>query len=197
VPRRTLRSEQKRWLRGLTRIFGSECVAEWPAFAPSVDRYSPRLDLAVGPFSTEAGHRKTEDYRRLAIDHSTFLDTLWSFHVENERRLGAKSDQSPQSLDFALSGNNNARCFLAVEIENAVSRKHLMGGIMNAAALGHLGVMVAWTEEKLRAMFRARSYLFFLESVDKPTMTVRNLLILSRNQADRAFTSGVLLPNER
>ena len=72
-----------------------------------------------------------------------------------------------------------------------------MGGIMNAAALGHLGVMVAWTEEKLRAMFRARSYLFFLESVDKPTMTVRNLLILSRNQADRAFTSGVLLPNER
>jgi hypothetical protein len=47
--------------------------------------------------------------------------------------------------------------------------------------------LVGWTDEKVRALFRVRSYLYFLESVDKPTLLVRNLLILSRAQANHAF----------
>jgi hypothetical protein len=65
-----------------------------------------------------------------------------------------------------------------------------MGGIMNAVSLGHLGIAIGWSDEKVRAMFRARAYLHFLESVDKPTLLVRNLLILSREQADEAFRIG-------
>lgn len=184
---RSLRSYQKRWLRGLKQEFGPECVTEWAAFSRTLDRYSPRLDLAVGPFSTTPGGLLTQDFARLCGEHDEFLRALWSFHSENETRFGAQSPQSILNLQFALNSNHNARCFLAIEIENAVSRKHLMGGIMNAVALGHLGIVIGWTEEKLRATFRARAYLHFLEAVDKPTMLVQNLLILSRAQADQAF----------
>lgn len=114
--------------------------------------------------------------------------SLWRYHQANEQKFGGDTSQATPSLDHALSGNHNARCFLAIEIENKVSRKHLMGGIMNAVALGHLGLAVGWTADKVRAMFRARAYLHFLEAVDKPTLLVRNLLILSREQADQVFS---------
>jgi hypothetical protein len=188
MARRTLRSQQDRWLRGLKRRFGAECVSEWPAFDRSVDRYSPRLDLAVGPFSYRLDENKNDEYMQLAKRHAAFLQHLWCCHAENEAEVSPRGRQSPGSIHAALTGNYNPRCFLAIEIENAVSRKHLMGGIVNAVALGQLGILVAWTDDKLRAMFRARSYLEFLESRGKPTMAVRNLLILTRNQADRAFS---------
>lgn len=100
---------------------------------------------------------------------------------------GARDDMCPTTLDEALGANGNARCFLAIEIENKVSRKHLLGGMINAAALGHLGIYVGWSDVMVRAMLRARRYLHFLQSVGKPTMPVGNLLVLSREQAVEAF----------
>jgi hypothetical protein len=119
--------------------------------------------------------------------HRAFLLRLWQHHQANETQYNAHAPQATPDLDFALGGNANPRCFLAIEIENRVSRKHLMGGIINAVSLGYLGVLIGWTDEKVKALFRARSYLYFLESVDKPTLLVRNLLILSRAQASDAF----------
>ena len=196
LPHLDLRTHQKRWLRGLSERFDSHCVIEWAAFSRGDDRYSPRLDLAVGPFSTTPGQRQTDEYARLQRRQYAFPNRLWAFHLANERRLRPLDVQAVSLLKFALNGNPNARCFLAIEIENAVSRKHLMGGIMNAVALGHLAVVVGWTEDKLRARFRARAYLHFLESVDKPTLVARNLLILSRAQADRAFSPEDSLAEE-
>jgi hypothetical protein len=162
-------------------------VNEWPSLDRSTRLYSPRLDLAVGPFSTTRGGRQGAAYRQLADQHRQFLDDLWACHVANETRLNAHDDLSAATLDNALEANRNARCFLAIEIENAVSRKHLMGGAINAAALGHIGLLIGWSEEKVRAMFRTRGYLHFLRSVDKPSMPVGNLLILSRAQALAVF----------
>jgi hypothetical protein len=197
MPDVDLKTSQHHWLHGLTARFGSECVKEWSAFARTTDRYSPRLDIAVGPFSTEAGARRTAAYRSLAQTHRRFLEQLWGYHSENERQHNASSSRATPDLESALDANRNARCFLAIEIENEVSRKHLMGGIINAVSLGHLGVAIGWNEGKVHAMFRARAYLYFLESVDKPTMRVANLLILSRDQANEAFMSTDESPGGR
>ena len=183
----TVRDQQRRWLDELRARFGGDCVDEWASFTGYPKQYSPTLDLAVGPFSTVPGERRVGDYRRLAREHRHFLENLWACHVQNEAELNARNDQSASTLGSALAANRNARCFLAIEIENQVSRKHLMGGALNAVALGHLGIIIGWTEDKVRAMFRARNYLRFLERVEKPTISMGNLLILSREQASRAF----------
>ena len=65
-----------------------------------------------------------------------------------------------------------------------------MGGALNAAALGHLGVVIGWTDEKVRAMFRVRQYLRYLGDARKPTIGLGNLLILGRKQAIEAFGSN-------
>jgi hypothetical protein len=184
-----VRPQQRQWVRQLSARFGDECVIEWAAFDRQVDRYCPHLDIAIGPFAVESGTRRTSDYERLAHGHRAFLEELWAGHEHNEAHFNAHDQQCALSLDHALEQNRNARCFLAIEIENQVSRKHLMGGAINAAALGHLGLLIGWTDEKVRAMFRARSYLHFLESVGKPTILVSNLLILTRRQALQAFRS--------
>jgi hypothetical protein len=76
---------------------------------------------------------------------------------------------------------------LALEIENAVTRKHLLGGVVNACALGRLGILVAWTDPMLRAAFGTRKYLAFLGGVGKPSVNISNLLVLSREQTLTVF----------
>ena len=178
-----VKPQQRRWLTQLRGRFGQDCTTEWAAFPARGAQYSPRLDLAVGPFSIEPGVVLNDAFRRLARDHRAFLERLWSAHAANEAFLNAADDQSPRTLNRALAANRNARCFLAIEIENEVSRKHLMGGAINATSLGHLGVFIGWTDAKVKAMFRVRRYLNFLRRVEKPGMPVDNLLIVSRTQA--------------
>lgn len=187
-----VKHQQKRWLSQLKARFGNECVVEWRAFMDRQDRYCPHLDIAVGPFSTIPGERKVGDYHRLAKSHRAFLDQLWACHQRNEADLGFHDDQCPSDLDEALGSNHNGRCFLAIEIENVVSRKHLMGGVVNATALGHLGIVIGWTDDKVRALFRARKYLQFLRRVGKPAIAVGNLLVLSRTQARDVFNSNAM-----
>lgn len=191
LPQKVLRArvkpQQERWLVELRERFGHDCVTEWPAFVGKAAQYSPRLDLAVGPFSVKDGVQLACQYRKLEIDHHEFLEMLWNCHAKNEDALEASDDRSARNLDEVLSANRNARCFLAIEIENEVSRKHLMGGAVNATALGHIGILIGWTDAKVHAMFRVRRYLHFLQQVDKPVMPVKNLLIISREQAIATF----------
>src|SRR4051812_24011258 len=124
-----VRTYQGVWLKLLEHAFRGDCVKEWVAFPGIRDRYSPRLDLAVGPFSTTPDQQKIDEYYSLAKAHQILLERLWSCHLSNEAQFDARDNLAPDSLSSALGGNRNARCFLAIEIENAVSRKHLMGGI--------------------------------------------------------------------
>ena len=84
--------------------------------------------------------------------------------------------------------NENSRCLLAIEIENNVSRKHLLGGAVNAAALGRLGIVVGWTENKVKALVKLQTYWDFLYSVGKNTFNTRNLVILSPQQLSEAIS---------
>jgi hypothetical protein len=156
-----------------------ETRCEWATMAGQLGIYSPRLDVAVGPFATgdqQLGHA----YDGLIAEHGNFIHRLCELGNEN---VDAYGEGAPVSAFEEIAHRNwNARCFMAIEIENKVSRKHLMGGAINAAALGRIGIAIGWTDEKVRAFVRLRSYLLYLSQVGKNTFHAYNLIVLSRTQ---------------
>jgi len=184
VPRGSVREYQLQLKEKLSRIFEPNQVEiEWAAMADEKTLYSPRLDAAVGPFATRRIY--IDEYNQLIHVHEPLLLHLFNSHQINLR----EHDEPDNHFDFEwlCMRNQNARCFLAFEIENNVSRKHLMGGAINAAALGRIGLAIAWNQEKLRAFVRMRSYLLFLAQVGKNTFDPSNLLILSKEQVMEAI----------
>ncbi|MDE1711995.1 hypothetical protein PWG14_04345 (plasmid) [Chromobacterium amazonense] len=152
-----------------------------------VGLYSPRLDVAVGPFATQEIHGHA--YDELNRTHAGLLECFFQAHSENIRSLGLSENDIP--LELALQKNWNARCWLAIEIENRVSHKHLMGGAINAAALGRIGLAVAWNDENLNKFVRMRGYLRFLTCVGKNSFDSSNLFILSATQLEEAICNYI------
>ena len=175
---------QSRLKQSLSQIFQPELVkTEWAAMSDERDLYSPRLDAAIGPFATNRIY--IDEYNQLVMQHKPLLSHLFEIHRSNLRDHGQPDDHF--GFEHVCMRNQNARCFMAFEIENEVSRKHLMGGAINAAALGRVGLAIAWNPEKLRAFVRMRSYLLFLAEVGKNTFDPSNLLILSKDQTLNAI----------
>lgn len=93
----------------------------------------------------------------------------------------------PATFNTIRNLNHNSRCLIAIEIENKVSRKHLIGGVVNASALGRIGVVIPWSDEKLRAFVKLVGYLQYLKNVDKNTFNTTNLLIVTKEQIQTAI----------
>ena len=150
--------------------------------------YSPRIDLAVGPFATTEALNRTQEHNSLFQANRGFFSQLAEYHLENLSHFEAGMSQEQRQqlirrkMDDLNWTNNNARCFIAVEIENAVSRKHLLGGAVNCSALGKVGIAIGFTESKHKAFCNLQRYFQFLESVNKPTYSTKNLIIISKNQ---------------
>jgi hypothetical protein len=77
---------------------------------------------------------------------------------------------------------------MAIEIENQVSRKHLLGGAVNASVLSRIGILVPWTKEKSRATIKLLQYWDFLKYVGKNTFSADNVLILTPDQLKEAIS---------
>jgi hypothetical protein len=155
-------------------------ACEWRTFSNDDGGfYSPRLDVAVGPFATGELQLGAE-YDGMVTTNREFFLGLFEIFLRNLRERASNAVEP----DFreVMHRNWNARCLVAIEIENKVSRKHLMGGAINAAALGRVGVVVAWTLPMLVALLRLRSYLHFLARVGKNTFAPYNLVIVSAQQ---------------
>lgn len=153
---------------------------EWRAITNIPDLYCPRIDIAVGPFSIRRGGNCTREHDELIDGTREFVEQLLLHHLDNVDRF--RGDMNDSSFTVLKNHNRNARCLFAIEIENKVSRKHLLGGAVNAAALGRIGIAVGWDAEKVRAFVKLRKYWNFLESVGKNTFNTANLLILSAEQ---------------
>lgn len=151
--------------------------------------YSPRLDIAVGPFAT-GSLRLESAYNRMAVRHHDLLQALHSRHRHNVDGHGGPN--TVLEFDQMLEQNPNARCFLAIEIENKVTRKHLMGGALNASSLGRIAVVVGWTPDKVKALVKLRSYMLLLGRVGKPSFDASNLLILAPDQLWTELTNESL-----
>lgn len=157
---------------------------EWRSkFEPRI--YSPRVDVAVGPFATTTGERLIEKYNEMMTESSVFLQRLIDFHLRN-----TQEEIPPEAIfELLIITNRNARCFLAIEVENSGSRKHLMGDAINAAALGRIGIAIGWTPEKFQAFLNLKRYFEYMRSVGKNTFNLGNLLILNRDQLIEAIAT--------
>jgi hypothetical protein len=78
--------------------------------------------------------------------------------------------------------NRNPRCFLAIEIENTGTRKSRLGSIINASAIGKIGIVVAWNNEVLRELEKIEDYLRFLREVGKIPEAFRNVMFIRKDQ---------------
>ena len=141
--------------------------------------------MAVGPFAL-GSIQHVQEYDEMVEVHWDFLKKLHASFQENVRRLDQAG--SVPDLVAVCRRNPNARCFMAVEIDASGSRKHLMGGAMNAAALGRVGLSIGCDTEMLRALLKMRRYLLFLASVGKNAFEPGNLMIVSREQMDDCLT---------
>jgi hypothetical protein len=160
-----------------------QVTSEWAALADEPALYSPRVDIAVGPFAIDT--RLEDDYDTLVHVHRAFLGQLHASFEHNVRSFNI-DDRIPD-LAFTCSLNRNARCFLAIEIEGSGSRKHTMGGAINAAALGRVGVSAACSSAELKKLLKMRRYLRFLASVGKNTFDTTNLLVVTTQQLAEAL----------
>jgi hypothetical protein len=140
--------------------------------------YSPRVDIAVGPFAIEDGVHLGDEFTNLFFRYEDLVRDLISFHLQNVRTVL----DSGEVFENLLETNFNARCFIAIEIEKSGSRKHLMGDAVNASALGRVGIALGWNENRLRAFLNLRRYFLYLARVKKNTFNLANLLILHQEQ---------------
>ena len=60
--------------------------------------------------------------------------------------------------------------------------KYLTGSTVHAAALGRVGILVAWNEERAQDLLSVREYFATLKSWGKNITNPDNLLILTRDQ---------------
>ena len=166
-----------------SKLEGLVVETEWIAFRGYQNHYSPRVDIAVGPFSIDSGQNQTEEYNRLVRQDNinSFLRSLYDLHREN---IGYEylNEITVPDFEILLQKNQNARCFLAFEIENENSKKHIMGSLINAASLGRIGIGIAYSAKTLRTFIRILNYLGFLKRVEKNTYDTTNFLIVTKEQ---------------
>jgi hypothetical protein len=145
-----------------------------------VRKYSPRIDIAVGPFAY-GEIRYIEEYNKLSEASSQFINRLLSQFKENSKRYPF-SKYIPNNHKELNGINENARCFLAIEIERTGTRKHRLGDIVNACAFGRIGIIIAWNDRVLKSFLAITEYLQFLKEKGKPTYGTRNLIIVTKEQ---------------
>ena len=167
----------------IDKLVDLEVVDEWSAFRGINYQYSPRVDIAVGPFSVRPNRNQTAEYNRILRRDNIdlFLKRIYDLHVEN---IGLEwmNELNVPEFDFLTRKNQNARCFLAIEIENTSTKKHIMGSMINAASFGRIGIGIAFNDSVKRTFLRILNYLAFLKRVEKNTYDTTNFMILTKEQ---------------
>lgn len=165
------------------RLNPLEVISEWRAFADMPYQYSPRVDIAVGPFSVAPGRDSIQEYNQLLRNENVnnFLRLVYYYHIENIGQEWLNEITIPE-YDFLIQKNQNACCLLTIEIENTSTKKHIMGSMINAASLGRIGI--AYNESVKRTFVRIMNYLGFLKRVEKNTYDTTNFLIITKEQMD-------------
>ncbi|MEP1782114.1 hypothetical protein [Reichenbachiella sp.] len=187
----TTKEYQEEKIKPLASALGGlEVISEWISFRGDRTQYSPRVDIAVGPFNIGPGPNISHEYDNILntnVAARRFLETAFGLHNTNMETLAP--ELAFRDFDELIRINENSRCFLSIEIENKNSKKHIMGSVVNACSLGRIGIGVAFSESTLRAFARIMNYLNFLESVGKNTYRTTNFLLLSTEQLDHLIES--------
>lgn len=178
----TVKEYQKLVAKKLQTLLKLPVKREWRAMKEQRSLYCPRVDIAVGPFVYD-GSCITDQHDCVVRQWEKPIKAMLAYHKQNMKSL--QWDTCQTSFEDLCYKNKTARCFLAIEIENGVKPKYLIGDALNAIVLGRLGIVVAYTPDTLRAFGRIRKYLFYLSTATNFNTT--NLLILNREQLADSF----------
>lgn len=198
MPAREVAEFQKELNGQLGFVFDKASArTEWRSMSSRDGIYSPQIDVAVGPFSEIRGRNRIEEFDSLMTEHQVFFEHL--IYCHNDRMNRHRPDDNRVSNAYSMPTlcrlrrhNRNARCLVAIEIENTGSRKHLLGGALNAAALGRIGIIIPWTKDKEKATARLIYYWSFLRAVKKNAFDASNLLIAEPEELWTAMTKDYL-----
>jgi len=163
----------------LKNLFGNKNVEiEWSVAKESTDAftrelYRPRLDLAIGPFNNDGNVDLNKQRIETAI--SKHQDLILGLFNHSEFR-------SFDINDFLAKKNENPRCFLAIEIENSGSSKHMLGNIANVSILGSIGIVVPFNQNRLSLCKRIKKYFSFAAQVGKIDDVFQNVLIINKDK---------------
>lgn len=173
----------------LETVFSSEqIIKEWDVAKESGDTfdrqkyYTPKVDIAVGPFNIdqklELNNKKIESF----VDEYKENFLSWLYKISH---LG---DYEYVSYgDFLDVLNKNPRCFLAIEIENTKDPKRSLGDIVNASAMGKIGIVIPLGNDKYEMFIRIKKYFHYLKRVGKLDGNFRNILIIEGNKLIDSF----------
>ncbi len=171
--------------RRLEQIYsGEEVKVQWrPFLGNGRDMYAPRVDVAVGPFAIQ--ERYETRYADLLEKTRSFVERLIEKHNQNV--------EAEDRTDFYTSArfNRNARCLFCIEVEQTGGRKHCLGDLVNASALGRIGLLIARSEESFRIFVRQRVYLRHLRNLEKNTFNTTNALVLKEEQFNECLTDAL------
>lgn len=186
----TTKEYQSELTESLIEYFDNlEVKSEWAAFKRGGLQYSPRVDIAIGPFNVQ-GPNIAHQYDRLVGSRKvrSLVSLFYEAHHQNIRAQFGREPRIP-SLTQVVRRNWNARCLMTIEIENENSRKHIMGSLLNAASLGRVGVGIAFNEASFNSFKMIWSYQGFLRHVSKNAYDTTNFLIVTKDQADEILGS--------
>jgi len=163
----------------LSKIFGgSNVIKEWNVAKESKNAftrelYSPRLDIAIGPFNIDENIEYNQNNIKSTIfSKRSFIETM----LQN-----SEPPTNTFTLDRFLNNiNQNPRCFLAIEIENSGSSKHMLGNIVNVSILASIGVVIPFSDKKLSLCKRITKYVTFATEVRKLKGVFKNVLIINK-----------------
>ena len=169
-----------------------EVQSEWRAFQGLPYQYCPRVDIAVGPFNVAPSPNRTEEYNQIVRrdNISEFLREIYNLHIENIGDEWLNEVRIPE-FERIIEKNQNARCLIAIEIENSSTKKHIMGSMVNAASLGRIGIGIAYNESVLRTFRRMLNYMGFLKRVEKNTYDTTNFLNVTKDQFEDIVTKNL------
>jgi hypothetical protein len=162
--------------------------------------YSPLIDVTVGPFSEVRGVSLWRDYDRCVNFSRNLINDLVGQFRNNyqdfgQGYFGPQERVLPNGYEDFLSSsrdvNWNARCFLAIEVEDSGSRKHLLGDMINASISGRIGVLVGYNEDKHQAFLRHLEYLAYTVRAGKIKFSSRNILVLKPDQLEKALIDNL------
>jgi hypothetical protein len=155
---------------------------EWRAMQQQRSLYCPCVDIAIGPFVYDGScipEKHDTQIKRLEKP----IQAMLNFHIQNVQKLSFEVCDT--SFDDLCYKNKSARCLMAIEIEDQVGRKHLIGTAINVIALGRLGIIIACSKDKLNASIRIRRYLWFLSNATE--LNTKSLLVLTKEQFTDSF----------
>jgi hypothetical protein len=167
----------------LEEVFGKEnVISEWDVAKNSRDalqrglQYCPRIDFAIKPLNID---RRIEKNQR-SINHAyRHFENLIHAFKRNSHAFG----------QWAL--NENPRCFLAIEYENRTTTKHRLGSLINAGAIGKVGIVVAMNTKVYRSYERILKYLEFLQQQRKMNVLRNNYVVIERDRFETVLREYV------